>query len=96
MKKYIGAFILIVVFLVIFIPLASINPDGLEKVVQTYGAEEKKPIWEGFMTDYSLSFISNSYISTLLAGIAGTVIVFLSGLILSKTFLPKKKNSISK
>ena len=96
MKKYIVALILIVAFLAIFIPLASNNPDGLEKVAQTFGADEQKPIWDGFMTDYSLSFISNSYISTLLAGIVGTILVFFSALILSKTFLPKKKNSVSK
>jgi cobalt/nickel transport protein len=93
MKKYIVIFISIVAFLAIFIPLASSNPDGLEKVAQTFGAEEQKPIWEGFMTDYSLSFISNYYISTLLAGIAGTIIVFLSALILSKTFPSTKRKA---
>ena len=91
MKKFIVAFILILAFLAIFIPLASINPDGLEKVVQTFGAKEQKPIWEGLMTDYSLSFISNSYISTLLSGIVGTTIVFFSALILSKTISSKKR-----
>jgi ABC-type Fe3+ transport system permease subunit len=91
MKKIIVAFILIIAFLAIFIPLASINPDGLEKVVQTFGAKEQKPIWEGLMTDYSLSFISNSYISTLLTGIVGTTIVFFSALILSKTISSKKR-----
>ena len=93
MKKIIVAFILIVAFLAIFIPLASINPDGLEKVVQTFGAKEQKPIWEGLMTDYSLSIISNSYISTLLAGIVGTTIVFFSALILSKSLPPKKRKT---
>ena len=91
MKKIIVAFILIIAFLAIFIPLASINPDGLEKVVQTFGAKEQKPIWEGLMTDYSVSFISNSYISTLLTGIVGTTIVFFSALILSKTISSKKR-----
>jgi ABC-type Fe3+ transport system permease subunit len=93
MKKSIAAFILIVAFLAIFIPLASINPDGLEKVAQTFGAKEQKPIWEGLMTDYSLSFISNSYVSTLLSGIVGTAIVFFSALILSKTFTSKKRKT---
>ena len=91
MKKFIVAFILIIAFLAFFIPLASINPDGLEKVVQTFGAKEQKPIWEGLMTDYSLSFISNSYLSTLLSGIVGTAIVFFSALILSKTISSKNR-----
>jgi len=93
MKKSIVAFILIVAFLAIFIPLASINPDGLEKVAQTFGAKEQKPIWEGLMTDYSLSFISNSYVSTLLSGIVGTAIVFFSALIFSKTFTSRKRKT---
>ena len=91
MKKIMVALILIVAFLAVFIPLASVNPDGLEKVVQTFGAKEQKPIWEGVMTDYSFSFISNSYVSTLIAGIIGTTIVFFSAIILSKTLTSKKR-----
>jgi hypothetical protein len=83
-----------VVFLVLFIPLASNNPDGLEKVAQNFGAEQK-PIWEGLMTDYSVAFLNNSYASTLLAGIAGTILVFFAALILNKTLIPKKNNSVS-
>jgi len=93
MKKSIAAFILILAFLAIFIPIASINPDGLEKVAQTFGAKEQKPIWDGLMNDYSLSIIGNSYISTLLAGIVGTTIVFFSALILSKTLTSKKRKT---
>ena len=94
MKKYLGALILLVVFLVLFIPLASSNPDGLEKVAQDFGANEQKPIWDGLMTDYSVKFINNSYTSTLLAGIVGTILVFCAALILNKTLIPKKNNSV--
>ena len=42
MKKLMVAFILLVAFLAVFIPLASVNPDGLEKVVQSFGAKRAK------------------------------------------------------
>jgi hypothetical protein len=96
MKKSLVALILIAAFLLIFVPLASSNPDGLEKVVQTHGVEEQKPIWEGFLKDYSVSFISDSYASTFLAGIVGTIIVILSALLLSRKLAPKKSSGANK
>jgi hypothetical protein len=38
------------------------------------------------MTDYSVSLIGNSYVSTLLAGIFGAVMVLLATLLLGKWF----------
>lgn len=95
MKKYLVALLLLAVFLVLFLPLASSNPDGLEKVAQDFGANEQKPIWNGLMTDYSVTIINNSYVSTVLAGIVGVILVFCAALILNKTLVPKKNNSVS-
>jgi len=95
MKKYLVALLLLAVFLVLFLPLASSNPDGLEKVAQDFGANEQKPIWAGLMTDYSVTIINNSYVSTVLAGIVGVILVFCAALILNKTLVPKKNNSVS-
>ncbi len=85
MRKIIIAIGLVIVFLAIFLPLASSNPDGLEKVVLTFGAQEQGSIWKGFLPDYSLPAIGNSYVSTLVAGIFGVTMVLLAGLVLSKT-----------
>ncbi len=89
MKKYVVAAALVIVFLVFFIPLASTNPDGLEKVVQTYGAQENENLWSGLLSDYSFSSISNSYVSTLFAGIFGVLTVLLMGLLISKVMFRK-------
>ena len=89
MKKYVIAVALVVVFLVFFIPLASTNPDGLEKVVQTYGAQENENLWSGLLSDYSFSSISDSYVSTLFAGIFGVLTVLLMGLLISKVMFRK-------
>jgi hypothetical protein len=89
LKKYIVATALVIVFLVFFIPLASTNPDGLEKVVQTYGAQEQESFWSGLLSDYSFGSISNGYISTLLAGIFGVVTILVSSLLISKVLFRK-------
>ncbi len=92
MKKFLIAAIIIVIFLVVLIPFASSNPDGLEKVVITYGAQEHQSIWNGIMADYSFFSIGNQYLSTLLAGIFGVVAVLVASLVLSKVMTSNNKN----
>jgi hypothetical protein len=90
MKKSIIALALILVGLAVLLPFASRNPDGLQRVAENFGGGQQKPFWSGFMADYSVSFISNSYVSTLLAGIVGTFIVLVAGLVVGKVMVPKK------
>ncbi len=80
---------LIVVFLIAFIPFASNNPDGLEKVAATYEAQEQGNIWNGLIADYSFPLISNQYISTLVAGVFGVTMVLLSGIVIGKVIKRK-------
>jgi len=93
MRKYLLGISLIVIFLVIFVPFVSTNPDGLEKVAETFGVEEQAPIWKGFLSDYSIG-VGNPYVSTLLAGIFGALLVLLASLILGKS-VEKKGNAVS-
>jgi hypothetical protein len=92
MKKHVVAVVIaIMVFLAVFIPLASSSPDGLERVVENFGIEEATPIWNGLMSDYTIAAIANPYISTLLAGILGTLMVLVASFILEKVITPKKQ-----
>ena len=90
MKTEAAVLCLIMLFLMVFVPLASSNPDGLEKVALTYGAQENQSPWSGLMADYSLGTVDNPYISTVLAGIVGTIIVLLSTYLLGRVIEPKK------
>jgi hypothetical protein len=90
MKKYFLAFGLLAIFLIVFLPFASNNPDGLEKVAQDLGVEENTPIWKGLMFDYSVSAIAEPYFSTLTAGIVGTTIVLVLSIVLGKAVALKK------
>lgn len=90
MKKYFAMLALILVFLVVFIPFASSNPDGLERVAENLGIEKHAPLWRGLMFDYSMETIGNPYISTLVAGIFGTLMVLLATLLLGTAINQKK------
>ncbi len=90
-RKYLAIVALLVVFLIVFIPLASTNPDGIEKVAQTYEAKEQSNFWGGVIADYSISAIGNQYLSTLIAGIIGTFMVLVVALAIGK-LTPKKSS----
>jgi ABC-type Fe3+ transport system permease subunit len=91
MKKYLIAIALIAIFLAVFIPLASSNPDGLQKVATTFGADQKAPAWNGLLSDYSLPSIGNSYAATLIAGVIGTIAVLAAGLLVGKVMTKQPK-----
>ena len=82
---------MIVVFLIVLIPFASSNPDGLEKVVVTFAAQEHGNVWSGLIADYSFPFISNQYLSTLVAGIFGVATVLVLSLLIGKVMMSKTK-----
>jgi len=84
MKKYLVAIGLLVVFLAVFIPFASSSPDGLEKVAQSLGVQGYAPLWRGFMFDYSVEVFENPYVSTLLAGVFGTLMVLAASFVVGK------------
>jgi hypothetical protein len=89
MKKHLAAIAAIMVFLVVFIPLASSSPDGLERVVKTFGVAEHAPLWNGIMSDYAIAAIESPYVSTLLAGVFGTFMVMLATFLLGKAIARK-------
>ena len=93
MNKRLAVIAAILFFLAVFIPLASSSPDGLERVVENFGVAEQAPLWNGVMSDYAIAAIGNPYVSTLLAGIFGTMMVLLAGFLLGKTLTPKNNKA---
>jgi hypothetical protein len=82
MKKLLVTTMIIIGFLAVFTPLASSSPDGLQKVASSLGIKDPEPTWQGFMSDYSISALGDTYISTLAAGILGTLLVLITSLVL--------------
>jgi cobalt/nickel transport system permease protein len=65
-------------------PIASADPDGLEKVAEDTGfieTAEEHPIG-GPLADYAASGVENERLGTVLAGVVGTVVTFGIGLVL--------------
>ncbi len=89
-----GVALLITLFLS---PLASISPDGLEKVAETKGFAERGEGWKFWkyapLTDYVIPGIKNEKVSTALSGLIGTVAIFLIALGAGKLIkrVPTKK-----
>jgi len=67
----------IAILLTVFSPLASAHPDGLEWVAEQKGFLDvaQGPLFE-IIPDYVFPGITNEAFATILAGIAGTLIVF--------------------
>jgi cobalt/nickel transport protein len=97
-KKIFIVGIIIAILIVIFLsPFASSKPDGLERVAQDIGFEEKATHYLSkfykFLDDYQVSGIANEKISTVLAGLIGILLT----IIISYAFLkiisraPKKE-----
>lgn len=59
-------------------PLASSHPDGLERVAEDQGFIERAlaPVFE-VIPDYAFPGISNEALSTIVAGVVGTAVLFL-------------------
>ena len=90
MNNKTGIFFLILVFLAIFLPIASNLPDGLETVVENFGDKEQNNFWNGLMADYLIESINNPIISTFISGTIGTFTVLIAALILGRTIQPDK------
>jgi cobalt/nickel transport protein len=78
MKNVGKLLIIIIAGLAVLIPFASTYPDGLEKVAESLGVKESQPLWEGLMPDYTLHTVDNPYLTKLISGLTGIIIVFLT------------------
>ena len=83
--------LLISLGLALFIsPFASSSPDGLDKTAQTLGFEEHAAaILPAPLPDYEFNFLGLSAISTSIAGLIGTLIVFALAWALARALVRK-------
>jgi hypothetical protein len=63
---------------VILAPLASSDPDGLERVAEDHGfIGQAQNVIGGLLGDYAIPGIDDPAVSTILSGLLGVAIVFL-------------------
>jgi hypothetical protein len=70
---------------IVLAPLASSDPDGLERVAEDQGfIERAQNFFSGLLGDYAIPGVDNEWLSTVLAGLLGVVIVVAIVLILGR------------
>ncbi len=72
------------VLLVVFVaPLASANPDGLERVAADTGfaSSAEEPVFGGPLAGYGLAGVESDAVGTVVSGLVGIVVTFAVGLI---------------
>lgn len=89
-KKTLTAIVLLTALL---LPLASAFPDGLEKVAESLGVKQMAPFWNAPLPDYALPLVENPYLSALLAGLTGFVLVLLATWGLGRALRRKKSQT---
>jgi hypothetical protein len=94
-KKYVAVTLLLEAFLAAFIPFASSSPDGLQTVAASVGLQPQN-VWQGLMTNYSVSSLGNSYVSTLLAGFFGIAFVLTATFALGKAITKRSRSETEK
>jgi len=91
MNNYIKATVLILAGMLVLIPFASSEPDGLEKTVEILGVEETDSTYTGLMADYSVNGVDDSFASTAIAGVVGFAVILGLGVVLGKSLNKSNK-----
>lgn len=96
-RKFTLIGILISLFLVLLIaPMSSSSPDGLEKITEGKGIYLGKGKLDfpsvTMFPDYATPWFSHQGLSTAIAGIVGTSLVFLAGFAFARIISGKRKN----
>jgi PDGLE domain len=70
---------------IVLAPLASPDPDGLERVAEDHGfIGQAQNFFSGLLGDYAIPGIDNQWLSTVLAGLVGVAIVVVLMLLLGR------------
>lgn len=88
--------LLIALIVTLFSPLASPHPDGLERVAEDKGfLDRQREAPYQFIPDYVFPGIGNEKAATIVAGLAGTLVVFGLAYGLSWVLRRRTKQTIS-
>lgn len=81
-KEILAGLLIVILLAVVLIPFASQSPDGLEKIAADQGfasKESESPAVSSLFADYRAPGIDNKTISTVVSGIAGSLVMFCTG-----------------
>jgi hypothetical protein len=73
---WIGGIVVAILVVIILAPLASADPDGLERVAENVGfIDQAENFVSGILGDYAIPGIDDPWISTVLSGLLGLAVV---------------------
>lgn len=89
--SFVAVGLMVALVVAILSPLASGSPDGLEAVAEREGflGRALKPLFE-LLPDYSVPFVRNEVVTTILAVVTGTLIVFGVAWVIGRTTARKE------
>ena len=91
-KGWIFAGIVLSLFVIILSPLASTNPDGLNRVAMNLGFIHVAQVGTGPLAGYKIPFLVNASASKIVAGAIGAFVVLVLGVFAGRAL--QKKNKI--
>jgi len=75
---WIGGLLVAALIVIVLAPLASSDPDGLERVAEDRGfIEQAQNAFYGVLPDYTVPGLDDAALTTIAAGLIGVGIVFL-------------------
>ncbi len=91
---WVAGLLLAVVVVAVLAPLASSDPDGLERVAIDAGFAEQgtDPAFE-VLPDYSVPFLGDSTLSLIVAGVIGVVLLFAMMWLLGRVLARRARHS---
>ena len=77
-RWWFGGVVIAVLIVIVFAPLASSDPDGLERVAEDHGfIGNAQNVISGLFSGYEIPGIGDPAVSTILSGLLGVAIVLL-------------------
>lgn len=86
---FVGVAIALIVILLS--PLASVNPDGLNRVAMDLGFIHSAQLTKGPLTGYVIPFLANSSLGKILAGVIGAAIVLTLAFVTGRSLQKKSE-----
>ena len=83
--------VIVALIVVVFAPLASSDPDGLERVAEDHGfIGQAQNVLSGVLGDYAIPGVSDPAVSTILSGLLGVAILLLVMFVVGRLLARRK------
>lgn len=84
-RWWVAGLVIAVLVVVVLAPLASSDPDGLERVAEDEGfVDQAENLVGGLLSEYAIPGIEDPTVSTILSGLLGLAIVVLAIVLLGR------------